>query len=115
MGRLEPRGNRGGAAGGARHELVKLDLQVADARHAAALEQMLEQLVLAALDIDLHQVDPLESEVVEHVGGGAHRHDPPLAVAAQHRRAVSRHHELDIARRTRQPERMHTDARSGEP
>src|SRR3972149_30934 len=44
------------AGAGARDEIVKLNLDVSDTRDESSVDQMLEQVVLATLDVDLHQV-----------------------------------------------------------
>src|SRR5712692_4410120 len=75
-----------------RDEIVKLHLEVADRSDEAGIDEVFEQVVLASLDVDLHEID---------------RPDPPLAAE------VGRPGQANLARRD--PLRVERGRVAGEP
>src|SRR4029079_8121711 len=64
---------------------VELDGQSPYAWQPVGLRETIEQVVLGALDVDLHDVDVVETEFVEHADDVAHLHvdTTELALAAE--------------------------------
>ena len=94
-------------------DLVKLNLYISDMGYQPGRDECVKELVLASLNVDLHEFDEIQAELLPGLANGSNRQRLRLSSCAslEDRRAVTLPVEPFGARARSEAERVNGDSR----